>query len=242
MAVARLTGRAAGLVAALLLAVAIPAARAQPCPPPATPQVELVVDEPEVTHDYGQPFAVLHQRTGTRPPDPRRGPLHLGLTIAGLSFSSALDFTAMTGIEGACLRPRRVRLMLRQSPHHVMIASEVPRGGCLFQEVLAHEMRHVAVNRQTLAKWAPRVREAAAAWAKDAIARGDDAEAVAKVLRDRLGAAVAPVLNRLKADRQRAQAAIDTPAEYRRIAASCFADHVRIRSGLLARTPVRRQR
>lgn len=222
---------------ALLLMAAISTAQAQDCPPPRAPQVELVVDDPPVTQDFSQPFAALHRRTGARPPDPRGGQLHLGLTIVGLAFNSEINFEMTSGLAGVCLRPRTIRLTLRHSLHQVMIASEVPRGSCLFQEVLAHEMRHVAVNRQTLATYAPRVREAAVQWAAGAVARGGDAQMLAVSLRDQLGAAVKPVLDRLNATRRSQQAAVDSPEEYRRLSASCFADHVRIRSQLLGQTP-----
>ncbi len=196
-----------------------------------------MVDDPPVTQDFSRPFAELHRRAGTRPPNPRGGQLHLGLTIVGLSFGTEMGFEMTSGLAGVCLRPRTIRLTIRHTLHHVMIASEVPAGGCLFQEVLAHEMRHVAVNRQTLATYAPRVREAASRWAAGAVARGGDAQMLAGSLRDQLGAAVKPVLDRLNAARRSQQAAIDSPEEYRRLAASCFADHVRIRSLLLGQTP-----
>lgn len=225
------------LLLTLALAAAISPALAQDCPPPRAPQVELVLDDPPITRDFSQPFAALHRRAGTRPPDPRRGQLHLGVTIVALAFGSEMGFAMSTGLAGVCLRPQAIRLTLRHTLHHVMIASEVPPGGCLFQEVLTHEMRHVAVNQQTLATYAPRVREAALRWAAGAVARGGDAQVLATSLRDQLGAAVKPVLDQLNATRRRQQAAIDTPEEYRRLAASCFADHVRIRSQLLGQTP-----
>lgn len=227
---------------ALALSAAISSAHAQDCPPPREVPVELVIDDPPVTRDFSQPFAALHRRAGTPPPDPRGGRLHLGVTIVRLAFGTELGFAMTSGLAGVCLRPQSIKLTLGHTLHQVLIASEVPRGGCLFQEVLEHEMRHVAVNRQTLATYAPRVREAAARWAADAVARGGDSQAMAASLRDQLGAAVKPVLDQLNTTRRNQQAAIDTPEEYRRLAASCFADHVRIRSLLLGEgAPAQRQ-
>lgn len=49
----------------------------------------------------------------------------------------------------ACSRPR-FKVTLQLSPHVVWMAREFPQGSCAYRHIAEHEMRHVAVNRQTL--------------------------------------------------------------------------------------------
>ena len=59
-------------------------------------------------------------------------------------------------------------LTLVEAEHRISIASELPEGSCLFRQVLAHERRHAAVNRRSLAVAANAARAHASAWAQRA--------------------------------------------------------------------------
>jgi len=194
----------------------------------------MVVDDPPVTQDFTQSYAALYRRSGSAVPDPRRtgGRLHLGVTIVRLGFAVSAEYALASGPAGVCIRPTRIRLTLRHALHHVMIANEVPAGGCLFQEVLKHEMQHVAINRETLAAYAPRVRRAVARWAATAVIRAESGDAAARALRQGAATAAQPVLQRLYEARRVRHGRHDSPEEYRRLSASCFADHVRMRARL----------
>lgn len=199
----------------------------------------MTVTDPPVTRDFNQSYAALHRRSGAAAPNPRRAgaQLHLGVTIVRLGFGIEVDYVMASGEAGVCIRTRQVRLDLRHVEHHVMIANEIPPRGCLFEEVLKHEMRHVAVNRETLAAFAPRVRAAVAEWSDAAAARAETAARAVQHLRRAIAAAARPELDALNAERVARHARIDTREEYRRLSASCFADHVRMRARMRGQAP-----
>jgi hypothetical protein len=234
--------RRAGLLLLLLL---LPlAARAQPappaaaaaCPPRGTPVVRVEVSDPEPRILSPLPARELRERAGSA--EDGLFPDHLGLTLSRVEWRSEITVRSLapTGAQGAdgpvCVLPAEVRLALVHAEHSIRLAREVPRGGCLAGEVLAHERRHVQVNRRTLREAVPELRNAARAWAARAEARTEDVAAGALQLQEELAGAVEPVLARLRAARERGHAAIDSPAEYRRLGRVCPEDQKKLRTAL----------
>ncbi len=159
---------------------------------------------------------------------------HLGVTVSRIDWHTTI--AAHTGRLPAtagrapvtCAVPAKVTLTLVQAEHRIRIAEELTPGSCLFAEVEAHERRHVAVNRDTLHATARRARAAAEAWARTAEGRGATPEAAVDALRQGLRRTLEPVLEAMRATQARRHAAIDTLAEYRRLARVCPADHARL--------------
>ena len=107
----------------------------------------------------------------------------------------------------------------------VYIAREYAEGSCRYRAVLAHEMKHVAVDREILAEYLPVVRErlrnaSAELGVIGPKSRGGEAEA-----KRRIGGvierAVNQVLEKIQAERRRRQQTVDTPREYRAVQARC---------------------
>jgi hypothetical protein len=134
-----------------------------------------------------------------------------------------------------CAVPTEIRLRLLHAEHSIRLARELPRNGCLANEVLAHERRHVEVNRRTLREAAAELRNVARAWAARAEVRAPDVNAAATALQDELSRAVEPVLEKLRAAREAGHAAIDTTEEYRRLGRVCPEDQRRLRAALRGR-------
>jgi len=229
--------RLTAFAALALLALSAPgrAAAAADCPPRA-PRVRLTVADPEPVLSTELGVDALHAETGR----PRSASVHhLGLTLSRVEWRSEMDArttasAARRGGGGVCAVPGRVVLALVQSEHLVRIAREIPRGGCLFREVERHERRHVAVNRRSLAEAAARARRAAEAWAATAEGHGaTEAEAMA-ALQAGLRRAIEPALAAMRAEREAAHRAIDTTAEYRRLARVCPEDQRALRGRLRA--------
>jgi hypothetical protein len=215
-------------------ALAAAAAPAPPSPacPPRTPRIRLFVRDPEpvLSAEFG--VDALHAETGR----PRSATAHhLGLTTSRVEWRSEINARTATDRRGVCATPDRVELTLVQSEHRVRIAREIPRGGCLFREVEAHERRHVAVNRRTVAEAALRARRAAETWAATAEGRGaTEAEALA-ALQAGLRRAIEPALAAMRQAREAAHRAIDAESEYRRLAQVCPEDQRALRERLRAR-------
>lgn len=224
--------------------VAAPPAEAAPpraarlvCPPRQA-RVRLAVQDPEPALSTELGIDALHARTGL----PRRESAHhLALTTASIEWLSEVEVVhsraARAGPGGGplfCAVPGRVGLTLAVTEHRMRIAREIPEGGCLFAEVEAHERRHVAVNREALRQAARLARAAAEGWAREAEGTGTSLDDAKAVLADGLRRAVEPAMAALRLAQARGHAAIDTPAEYRRLARICPEDQLAVRRALLA--------
>jgi hypothetical protein len=217
--------------ALLLLPFAAAAQPAEPsCPPRGTPALRVTIQDPEPRILSRIPAAALRNQAGA---EALAHLHHLGLTLSRVEWRS--EITARSG--GApggpvCAVPAELRLSLVHAEHSIRLAREIPRGGCLEREVLAHERRHAEVNRRTLREAAEAMRGVARDWAATAEARAADPRAAAAALQDGLAAAVEPVLARLRAAREAGHAAIDTEEEYARLGRVCRADQRRLRAAL----------
>ncbi|WP_372620439.1 hypothetical protein [Falsiroseomonas sp.] len=192
--------------------------------------VELVDPEPRVLPAL--PAARLRDEVGGAADG--EFPHHLGLTLSRVEWSSEITVRSR-GLEGGpvCALPAEVRLQLVHAEHSIRLAREVPAGGCLAGEVLAHERRHAELNRRTLREASAELRRLARDWAARAEHRAADLNTAATALQDDLSRAVEPVLQRLRSAREAGHAAIDTPEEYRRISRICPEDQRRLRAVLL---------
>ncbi len=201
------------------------------CPPRGTPVVNVELSDPEPRLLPAVPAETLG-REAAAPPD-GLFPHHLGLTLSRVDWRSEIIVRSRGPREGpVCGLPAEVHLRLVHAEHTIRLARELPRNGCLAREVLAHERRHVEVNRRTLREAAAELRQAARAWAARAEARAPDVNAAALALQDELGHVLEPVLDRLRAAREAGHAAIDRPEEYRRLGRVCPEDQRRLRIAL----------
>lgn len=211
-----------------------PSAASVACPPRGTPLVRVAVSDPD-PRVLPAVSAELLRRLADVPEETTPGTVlhHLGLTLSRVEWRSEITVRSQGPVAGpVCGVPSEVRLSLVHAEHTIRLAREIPRGGCLAREVLAHERRHAEINRRTLREAADGLRQAARAWATRARAEARDAGAAALQLQEDLTAAVEPVLARLRAAREAGHDAIDTPEEYRRLGQVCPADQRRLNAGL----------
>lgn len=158
---------------------------------------------------------------------------HLGVTTSRVDWESEVEARVVSASGRACARPERVSLDLRHTEHRVRIASELPRGSCLFRETEKHERRHVSVNRATLRRAAADAEAAVRNWAAQAVGRGGtEAEATA-ALQAGLRDAIAPAMETMRKARDAAHGRIDSPEEYRRLGRVCADDQRALRERLL---------
>jgi hypothetical protein len=206
------------------------------CPPRGTPLVRVTISDPDV-RVLASVSADELRRMADVPEEASHDTVlhHLGLTLSRVEWRSEITVRSQ-GLGGGpvCGVPSEVRLSLVHAEHSIRLAREIPRGGCLAREVLAHERRHAEVNRRALREAADGLRQAARGWAIRARAEAPDAGAAALLLQEDLTAAVEPVLARLRAAREAGHDAIDTPQEYRRLGRVCPADQRRLSGRLHA--------
>jgi hypothetical protein len=118
-----------------------------------------------------------------------------------------------------CALPR-FEITLVIQPQHVYVGREFARGSCSFDEILAHEMRHVRANREHAARVAASFEgQLRLAFAESPV-RGDPASLNARVLR-MLEADWLPRLKRALEAGDAAHPAIDTEEEFHRLSQAC---------------------
>jgi hypothetical protein len=152
------------------------------------------------------------------------GRLALGLTEVQLSLSMDYNYRVAPALAGGvCIDPVRVTYRLAYAKRVVHVAREFDHEPCLHGEILAHEMRHVALDDQLLtekrsellAELPARLDGASGIWGKDA------AEAN-RLLLSRLRDAGEAMVAELKALRMAEHARqIDTPEEQLRMGRVC---------------------
>jgi hypothetical protein len=232
-ALAALGAVAAAMVPAaeVPLAGAQPSAAAAPACPPRAPRVRVVLEDPKPTLLTEAGVDGLHDESR----EPRMLRLHhLALTTSRVDWRSEVTAHYARAPEGGpvCAVIGTVTLHLVHAEHVIRIAREIPEGGCLWRAVLAHERRHVAVNRRALRSAAQRLQAAAEQWARRAEARAPDVEGAVAALQERLRRAIEPTFAAMRAERERGHRAIDTPEEYDRLARICPADQAALNARL----------
>jgi hypothetical protein len=217
--------RGAALLSLLLL---LPGLAEAACPSRGQPAIRFELDDPEPRVLPPVPAAELAARHGGAPAS---GHHHLGLTTTTVAWRAEMQLRVQSEPGGGvCAVPAELRLSLVHREHSIRLAAEIPPEGCLAREVLAHERRHVEVNRRTLREAAGAVRGVAERWAARAESRAPTAEAAGAELQRDLERAMAPVLERLRSAREAAHDAIDSEEEYRRLGRVCPEDQQRLRA------------
>jgi hypothetical protein len=209
---------ALGLVAAALAAVA-PACAAPICPaskPEVT--VELSIAEPVIDNALPQPklqtLAGHHHRYGRTQ----------GLYRADLEVGWRARFRRSDADGETCVWVDQLAVTLAIPRRLIYIVRERHPGSCAYESALAHERKHQAADEAVLAEHRARLQRVAED-AAAALLRVETREADAEALKARLTASIAAAVTRefaaLAKARTERQAAIDTPAEYRRVRAAC---------------------
>lgn len=153
------------------------------------------------------------------------GPLEttMGLTTARSHSQIDVRLRGMKVPGGVCVRAD-VDVQLSYAPMTVYIARELEPGSCGYREVLAHEMRHVAVFRQYLDTSSTHLdavlRARLPASQVFRFASMDDAARHFKEDQEGWLASTAEQTLDAVADEQKQ---IDTPAEYQRLSRACAA-------------------
>jgi hypothetical protein len=191
--------------------------------PPARITVETVPPHPTV--DTSLDMAALARRA--RSDMPHDGTTrHAGLTTGRLvgSFIETIDFARQPGAPAPtiCGAARSVAVRVGFEEAAIFVAREITQDRCLHDQVLAHENRHVAVDRALLTWVAPRLETAVrTALGQLGIARAPTQEAVWATIRRRIESAVDAEMRALQQERRKRQQLVDRPEEYRRFAESC---------------------
>ena len=147
----------------------------------------------------------------------------VGLTLTELKYLLRLKIEAYPISAGTyCARLTEVDAELGYDKLKVYIARKFRPGTCAHRSISAHEMTHVAVFRQALDQFYPRLqrRLQRAAQELDAV-RTSSPDNAAVYLRKRLSATIQPLFLEMNRELDRNNARLDTPERYRHEQALC---------------------
>jgi hypothetical protein len=146
----------------------------------------------------------------------------IGLTRARIGHAATITVVGIEepGTRRVCVRPE-IRVELSLTPMTVFVGREFRDDACRRSAIIEHELKHVAVYRETL--------EAMAGEARDEIARAYGNTVMLFASRDEaqreieaaLTGYLGPLLEHSTREARRRQADVDTPDEYARVAGAC---------------------
>lgn len=177
------------------------------------------IDEP-VKQDDRYSYRTLTSLAGDRA---RPHQTVLGLTRGKVVTRIALRAPRWVDASGRweCLSPQ-IEVSFGYAPLTVHVAREFPPGSCAYQEILAHEQKHVDAYRQHAAAIEDELRSAFEArfMNGDQAWRGPAGE-LGERLQKELDERWLPFIQRRLAAVEAAQAEVDAPEEYERVSNAC---------------------
>jgi hypothetical protein len=154
---------------------------ASPCGPD-LPAAEIrVVAEHAIPHvDHTRPATEIARQLNAAPHN-----VALGLTHTSTTLSVDMLLKALEAAEDAllCARPQ-VNVTLRHSRIDIWLAREIERDACVSAVVLEHEMKHVAIERDTLDWAAQQLETQLQVWYAERVLRGTEAQIKAGLVQD----------------------------------------------------------
>ena len=193
------------------------AARAADCVAPRDAKVAVEVEEAPIVRDQSFSYKELSKRSAG-----------LGLGKDGATFGATeaqhateLAYALRVAPSGSqvCVTTDRLTVTLKLSIT-VHLASELKPGSCLYKAVADHEQRHVDLEHKLLPTAQLRIQAALASLGRDGVT-GKTSRDAAKAVQDRAWDLVDRALDGFVAERDRKQAAYDTPEEYAKLSRRC---------------------
>ena len=208
-------------LALLAVTLASPQGRAQECPPIAEPQISVQTAVPSSTIAAHNDLSALKQIAAHY--NNRHQPL--GLYVTRVQPELNVRVVTRTLPRGVCMWLQSIDVTITLTERTIHVAREYLRGSCEYQAILQHELKHAQADDAILKIHVPRIEQALrnAATERGAIgpfAPQGEAEAQGQ-LRTGVEKAFRDSVTQMMRDRVARQSLVDTPQEYRAVAASC---------------------
>ena len=146
-----------------------------------------------------------------------------GLTATSLEVRADIRVRVRPQSDGNyCVTAAKAAAVFAYRDTTIYLARPVTEIACTRTVVIGHEMTHVGINEKVLRQHLPRFEQVLRTAARDLPAlSASSGKAGAQEIRARLMAALRPAIDAFEQERGRANAAIDTPANYRSVQAKC---------------------
>lgn len=147
----------------------------------------------------------------------------VGLTLTELKYQMRLNIEAVPISNSSyCARLTDVDADLGYDELRVYIARKFRPGSCAHRSINDHEMTHVAVFREAINRFYPRLQHRLQRAATEmGPVRASSPESAANYLRKRLSAVIKPLFLEMNRELDRNNAQLDTPERYRQEQALC---------------------
>lgn len=147
----------------------------------------------------------------------------VGLTLTELKYAMKVRVEAVTsGQSRYCARLTEVSADIGFENMDVFVADKFKPGSCAFRSINDHELTHVAVFRETLDVYHPRMLRRLERTARSlGPVRASSPDAAARILQSKLRAAIDPLFAEMNRTMDRNNARLDTPERYRAEQSRC---------------------
>ena len=202
-----------------------PATAAVACPKAEIlPRVSFKTLAGRVTYDTGKSREQLARLQGRKGAQSRkRGWNPIGLTLTELQFRMDISINTLSRKANRhCATVAGIKAELGYDEITIYIAKRYPRGSCQYLSVLEHENEHLAIFRDTLARYGPKVERRlvqAASRLKPLTGRSPN-QAAAKIQKA-LQRKIEPLFKEMNKVMDRENDRIDTAENYHREQARC---------------------
>lgn len=194
-------------------------------------KVITVFDEADIKKDV--PLARLQAMAGNTVdfiPNNHARKVVLGFT----SYTPLVNFNATirsSTEDGSttCMVVQDVRSTIGYQNVKVYIANEFPFGSCAYNAIYEHELKHIAVNKTVLEKYADIIRQNLIDQLPIiGVSEQENMAYAEQTLRKKINDMVLQQLTAMREENAARQAEVDSEDEYARVAASCGDDFTRI--------------
>ena len=122
----------------------------------------------------------------------------------------------------SCVKIAKVEVKLGYSDVVVHVAREIPQGSCGFNEVVAHEQKHVMVNQQLFQQYTPLIQQKLNEYLRlNGLIQERNYGYAMTVLHDNMKKILNQILQGMSEEENNRQQQIDTQAEFQRMAQTC---------------------
>lgn len=221
------------VTAASLLVLA--SAQPQACPQPPPVAINVTPKTDGIDYDYKQSMTTI-QSVKTDTPDPygiHSASVTQGFMEGQISFkrSAELDHKIINRQGDVCLWYKNIDITIEIDPK-IVIAREIQKDRCMAAAVMAHEKKHINVDRKVVNEAAKNIGDKiyAAIKAQNFVVGPvpyDQAEAQATAMLAEIAAIADAEFKAMGAKRNADQSAVDTREEYDRVSAMCPDFHKR---------------
>ena len=146
-----------------------------------------------------------------------------GLTVAKYQSGYSVEYSSQKLSDGSwCSRVSRLNVDfgLSDAPY-IYVASELPRGGCLYNEVMKHEYQHLAISREMVKAGQSQLNIRLKGALSPNGARAKSADAATKIIETKIATAIESVTSRLYKIAEQKNARLDTPSNYAALGNIC---------------------